>query len=167
MRYRSIISAVLAALMLLFCGCSKPDDKKPVMKSTNYGFSSAMTAYMIEHTKNMLESEMKAAGVDTSKPLSEQIRSGDETWQDYLYKKTVENMEHILLYCEAAAIDGYTPDEGMIYKASEEMNYLNTLAKNEGYTVEEYITMTYGEGVTYDGIRVCLEMMALCEGYEL
>jgi len=167
MRSKNIISVILACAMLLFCGCSGAGKDEYVIKSKNYTFTSEMVEYMVVYTRSMLEDEMKEAGVDGSKPLSEQMYADGKTWEEYLQDKTRENIEYILLYCEAASLDGYTPDEGTLYKANENVSYIDRLAKDAGLSVEEYVKKSYGESVTLEGIRICTEMMAVCEGYEL
>lgn len=167
MKLKSIIALTLVISALFMCGCRKESVNDTVYSSENFTFDYAMAVYMASYTKMMLTDEMAAAGVDTSLSLAEQIRREGESWADYLYKKTLENTENILLYCEAANADGYTVSEGMRYKANELMAYIVNAANQAGYTSEEYVRMLYGNSVTLDAIEICTQMMALCESYEL
>ena len=169
---RSVISVILAVSLLCTFGCGddaeKDQDKKEIpMESPNFLFTEDMVLYMISYTEMMYADEMNAAGVESSQPLSGQMRTEDESWGDYIYKKTLENMEYMILYCEAAYKDDYTVSEGMLYKATESVSYFSTAAKDMGKTVEEYIAELYGENVTLEGLETCTQMLALCEGYEI
>ncbi len=166
MKLKHIAALILASVMLICCGCGTAQTK-PVYQSKNFTFTEDMAMYMASYTRFMLEDEMKAAGVDSTLPLSEQEKDGGETWEDYLYSKTVKSIENILLYCEAAYLEEYTVSEGMMYKANELVTYLSTLAKEAGLTEEEYIRQTYGDDVTVEALQICSQMMSLCEGYDL
>lgn len=166
MKLKHITAFILAAVMLLCCGCGGTESRS-VYQSKNFTFTEDMAMYMASYSRYMLADEMKAAGVDNTIPLSEQERSEGETWEDYLYTKTVENIENILLYCEAAYLEEYTVSEGMMYKANELVTYLSTLAAEVGLTEEEYIRQIYGDNVTVEGLQTCTQMMSLCEGYDL
>ncbi len=169
MKLRSLIAILLACSLLFMFGCS--DDKKEdiavVLESDNFVFTEDMALYMLAYTRMMLDTEFNSAEVDDSKPLSQQMRTEDESFADYLYRMTVNNIENITLYCEAAYKDDYTVDEGMLYKANETIEYLGSTASDVGMTVEEYITDLFGEGVTLEGLETCTQMMAMCEGYEI
>ena len=173
MKIKSVVSLVLAVLMLfsavVFTGCEKEEENTDptVYQSENFAFSESMVAYMSAYTRLMLKEEMLAAGVNTKKSLADQERSDDESWEDYIISRTVENIEEILLYCEAALKDGYTINEGMIYKADETVVYLKDKAEELGMTAEEYIAELYGEKVTLEALEMCTQMMTLCEGYEM
>ena len=170
MRIKSIIAVILVlASVLSVVGCSKEEktESVTVFSSEHFTFSEEMVYYMVYYTRMMLKNEMLASGVNTTKPLKDQIRSEGETWEDYLYEKVNEGIEKILVYCEAAYIDDYKISEGMSYKSSETVTYLSNIASEMGVTPEEYVKDMYGEKVTLDGFRVCTEMLALCEGYEM
>lgn len=167
MKLRSALAVLLVLATLFTAGCSKEEEIRDVYTSPNFTFAEDMALYMVAYTRNMLKGEMSAAGVDTSKPLSEQEKSEGVTWEDYLYEKSVDGIEDILYYCEAALEDGYTIGEGMIYKAQETVSYITANAQEAGMTAEEFIREAYGEAVTLDALNLCTQMMCLCEGYEL
>ncbi len=169
---KSIISVILTVTLLCTFGCgdssgNKNDKKNLPMESPNFIFTEDMVLYMVSYTEMMYAEEMNAAGVDYTKPLSEQKRNDDESWGDYIYKKTLENMEYMMLYSEAAYKDDYTVSEGMLYKANESISLISTTASDAGKTVEEYIKELYGEDVTLEGLETCTQMLALCEGYQI
>ncbi|MBE6708244.1 MAG: hypothetical protein E7578_03250 [Ruminococcaceae bacterium] len=169
---RSITSIILALSLLCAFGCGddsaeKKGKKEIPAESANFVFTDDMVLYMVSYTEMMYADELNAAGVEYTKPLSEQMRTEDESWGDYIYEKTLENIEYMMLYCEAAYKDDYTVTEGMLYKANESVSYLSTVASDMGKTVEEYITELYGEDVTLEGLETCTQMLALCEGYEI
>lgn len=169
MKFRSFI-AILLALSLLLCGCSNDETEKKedcVLESENFSVTEDMALYMLSYTAMMYENEFNRVNLDYSTPLSEQMRDDGTSYADYLRRLTVDNLENILLYCEAALKDGYTADEGMIYKANENITYLESTAKEFGLSTEEYITALFGEGVTIAGLETCTQMMTLCEGYEI
>ena len=167
MKIKQIAAAFLTLTAVLTAGCGGKSDNTPVISSENFEFTRGMATYMASYTHLMLTDEMKAAGVDTKKPLSEQERSDGESWADYIYSKTLSSMEDILLYCEAALTDRYTVSEGMNYKANETLSYISGVAGDLGISSEEYLKKVYGNGVTVENFSLCTQMMALCEGYDL
>ena len=167
MKPRSVLAFFLLAALFLFSGCGGDDVPNVVCRSENYSFTADMAAYMAAYTKLALADEMAAAVMDDSKPLAGQTSADGESFEDYLFEVTVQNIEKILLYCEAARADGYVPGEGMIYKANETVTYLSSKAEEAGMTAEEYLKESFGDKVTLSGYQTCVEMMVLCEGYEL
>lgn len=165
---KRIVCALLALLTLMsvFAGCGKKA-APPVMYSENYSFSEAMARYMLSYTATSMQDELRAEGCDLKKPLSEQYRESGESFADYVVQKTAENMEMILSYSEAALKSEFILSEGMLYRAQETVAYLSQLAQEYGMSDEEYVTYAFGKGVTYEAYRVCIEMMTLCEGYDL
>ena len=173
MKIKSIISILLLCAMLFTAaGCSDDGDSseenvKIVLESDNFVFTDDMALYMFAYTRMMLDAEFSTYGVDDTKPLSEQMRTDDESFADYLYRMTLENIKKITLYCEAASKDEYVITEGLLYKANESISYLGQVASDVGMSIEEYITELYGDGVTREGLETCTQMMTLCEGYEI
>lgn len=166
MKLRSIISVLLAAALILSVGCGGSGDVV-VARGENFTITEDMAVYLTAYNRVILESEMTAAGVDEEKPLAEQMRSDGESWQDYIYSKTLENIENILLYGETALLDGYSLEEGIMYKANENLRYMQNTANELGLTVDEYVRQIFGDEVLTEAIGDCTQMMAICEGYEI
>lgn len=167
MKIKQIAAAFLALTAVLTAGCGSKAHNTPVISSEHFKFTRGMATYMTSYTRLMLADEMRAAGVDMKKPLAEQERSEGESWADYVYSKTLDSMEDVLLYCEAALFDKYTVSEGMNYKANDTLTYISGVAGDLGITSDEYIKRAYGSGVTVESFSLCTQMMALCEGYDL
>lgn len=166
MKLRTVISVLLTAASLLTVGCGGRGDDV-VAGGDNFKITEDMAVYLTAYNRVLLKSEMADAGVDEEKPLSEQMRSDGESWQDYIYAKTLESIENILLYGEAAILDKYSVEEGIMYKANESLRYMQNSANELGLTVDEYVRRVFGDEVLTEALGDCTQMMSICEGYEM
>lgn len=130
------------------CGCGKTEGSIAV--SDNFTFGRDMTLYQLYCDKVVLGE------------LDGETEIDFESLAEY----TADNIKEMLAYCEVAKAAGFSPDEGMIYRANETISYISLAADNAGMSTEEYIGETFGEDITLDAIRLCVEMYIMCEGYE-
>ncbi|MBR3962619.1 MAG: peptidyl-prolyl cis-trans isomerase [Oscillospiraceae bacterium] len=81
--------------------------------------------------------------------LSEQVRNQEtgETWADYLKEYTANTfVEMTKLYDEGKAA-GYEMDAEYMENAEAEWEAMEETAKNNGYSVGDYVELSYGRGV--------------------
>ncbi len=143
------IAALLCAALMIFCGCKAKSDG-PVAQSENFTFSREMTLYQLYCDKLAMGTSMAAESISAQS----------------LAEYTADNIKKMLVYCEAAKADGFSPNEGMLYRAKETVSYISAAAENAGMSTADYVRATFGEEVTIDAIRLCVEMYVMCEGYE-
>lgn len=147
MRHGRIAALALAALIL--CGCGKKSDGT-VARSENFTFSRDMAVYQLYCDRMELGRSVAAQSI-TAESLAEY---------------TADNIREMLIYCEAAKADGFSPDEGMLYRVNETLSYISLAAENAGMSTLDYVHATFGEAVTLEAIKLCVEMYVMCEGYE-
>ena len=85
---------------------------------------------------------------DTSKPLTEQSYDENQSWADFLYSQTLENMRQVTMLCDEAAANGFTltdEQKGEIDAQLETM--AETAAQNSFPNVDRFLAALYGKGV--------------------
>lgn len=152
----------------------RSDDYKVNQNTFSYFFNTVYTNFQTEY-----ESSMSSFSLDTSKPLKDQTYGKSEsgyayetyylgefegTWYDYFMEQTKSQVKTTLIYCEAAdELDISLDDEDMasIDSSIESIETQASLYAAYGYTVDTYLTETYGTGVSLKDIRKGLELSAL------
>lgn len=153
-----------------------------VMSTENCEVSLAMLSYYFHiNYQNFLSQHgdmLTYFSLDTSKSLKEQPFGGDGSadifyydklflgehdgdWFDYFMDQTVASISSILVYCEAAHEKAILLTKDDRVQIDEKINTLATTAKTYGYTTDEYISATYGEGVKEADVRRAMEYSAL------
>ncbi len=95
--------------------------------------------------------------VDITKPLEEQMVSDTQTWHDYLSDYTVDTLKNLTGLYNAAMADGFVlPEEYQADLDNIETQITETAATSD-MTMEEYIELMYGEGVTLETIKAMTE----------
>ena len=99
-----------------------------------------------------------------------QLRSGSVyTWWDYFMDLALEQVEELLVYCEAAYDEGYTSLESLNPEAKADiddvMQGLKESASGTGYSVAGYISRLYGTGVTKKDVRKALELSSIASEF--
>lgn len=186
-----IIAAVVVAVVVVIVVCSFVfstlisngtfDRKNIAVKSENYEFNQLMMSYMFHSTYNSFYQnyyQLIAYGLiklDTTKPLSSQTYETDAngnvtTWYDYFMENTVHECKEILVYCEKAKEAGVSLDEFDVKKidkyVSDIKDDIKTQASSYGYSENYVLQSYYGESVSYDDIRNCVELMYLSSKYQ-
>ena len=91
---------------------------------------------------------------DTSTSLDDQMYSEDMTWREYFLESALDNMTEIQVLNKAAE------EAGFVLSDEDQAAYENAIASIEtswsdlGYSsLEQYINMNYGKGVTLDLVK--------------
>ena len=105
-------------------------------------------------------------GLDRSVALDQQMYSEDQTWADYMMELTQENMQQVTALCEDASRNGYTLPQETLDSIETELSELEASAKQYGYSsLDQFLTMNYGKGVTADVMRSVMQKMETASGY--
>lgn len=108
-------------------------------------------------------------GLDVSggiKSLAEQYcdYSEDGTWYGYFLETAVENLRQAQALCDYAAENGIVLTEDEIAAIDQKMEALEKKAEEASLnSASEYLTEYYGNGVTAEMLRKCLENTALAD----
>ncbi len=170
-----VISCALAVVIIagvLFLDAFKASGytyrKQIAVKSENYTVSTAMMNYFFNSNYMQLSSYL---GIDTSKPLDQQKYTETETMFDYFMDYTFSQVHQMLVLCEAAKDAGFKADDaghdghehGTI---DDTIKMYKSYAKQGGFkSVDDYFQAMFGNGVTEDVVRKCMEMSDLASHY--
>ena len=105
-------------------------------------------------------------GLDRSVALDQQMYNEEQTWADYMLELTQENMQQVTALCEDAQRSGYSLSQEALDDIEAEISSLETNAKQYGYSsLEQFLTMNYGKGVTADVLRSVMQKMETASQY--
>ena len=105
-------------------------------------------------------------GLDRSVALDQQMYNEEQTWADYMLELTQENMQQVTALCEDAQRSGYSLSQEALDDIEAEISSLETNAKQYGYSsLEQFLTMNYGKGVTADVLRSVMQKMETASHY--
>ncbi len=141
------------------------------VKSDNYKVNNAQMNYLVYTLYNNYYSQYSsyasAAGLDSSKPLSQQKYWGSETtsWRDQLVTEATSTMERCLVLCESADKAGFTLTDEDKQEIADQMQSLKDAAKENGMSVSKMVRNYYGRGVTVSDIESLTEMQTLASKY--
>jgi len=105
-------------------------------------------------------------GLDRSVALDQQMYSEDQTWADYMMELTQENMQQVTALCEDASRNGYSLSQEALDSIETELSELEASAKQYGYSsLDQFLTVNYGKGVTADVMRSVMQKMETASQY--
>ena len=105
--------------------------------------------------------------LSTDTPLDEQQYSADQTWADYIYEQTLDNMQQVTVLCKEAEKNGFTLPEENAQSVENSVATLQYYATVNGYpTLDSFLATNYGgQGVTEKVYRKVCTQMALADAY--
>ena len=143
-----------------------------VAKSDNYKVTGTMASYFFnaqyQSFLNQLGSYASYFGLDTGKSLRSQkctMYEGADTWWDYFMNGTKEQIKEILALCETAKAEGISLDDKDKENIDEALKAMNETAVSNGYTISGFLAALYGQGVSVNDVRKCLELAELGSKY--
>ena len=80
-----------------------------------------------------------------------------ETWRDYFMYLAVQQIESVLVYCEAADEYEITLDDDDKKQIDDTIKEYADTAAEYGYTTNTFLALNFGEGVTERDVRKCME----------
>ena len=118
---------------------------------------------------NQYSSYIYMFGLDTTKPLDEQVLDPETgaTWADDFLESAKDNLKHVYALCDLANAEGYTlTEEERTELDNALMNAEFYALYNYGYTdLETYLKAMYGNGCTEELFRQYQENTALAQSY--
>lgn len=172
----SIIAFVLAAVIVLGVVSAYGIYSSGIIQrntlaaeSEHYQVTSAMMTYFFNSTYqtyiNGASSYLQYMGLDTSKPLSEQKYSEDQTWYDQIMLAAKQQVQETLVLAEGAYTLGLKLGDEEKAEIKELLNNFDEYAEKYNVTTKYYISNVYGASVTIKDIEKCLELSYMAELY--
>lgn len=138
-------------------------------RSTYNSFYSNYSSYIqsIFGSDTDVDSYVKMfTGLDRSVALDQQMYSEDQTWADYMMEMTQDNMKQVTALCEEAQRNGFSLSQEALDDIETEISSLSDSAKQYGYnSIEQFLTVNYGKGVTVDVLRGVMQKMETASQY--
>lgn len=136
-------------------------------ESEHYEVTSAMMTYFFNATYQTYVNGglSQYMGLDTSKTLSEQKYTDNETWFDYIMKATKKEVQETLVLAEGAYDLGLKLSDSDKDEIEELLGNFDTYAANYNVTPQYYIKNVYGASVTKEDVKKCLELSTMAELY--
>ena len=137
----------------------------------NTGYSAAEVDVFYRNTYNSIYSgfgDYASYFIDTSTPLTEQNYYGseDQTWADYIYAQTLDNMKEITALYDEAMRNGYTLSEEDVASLDSQVSSAELYASMSGFSsADQYLTAYYGKGVNTKIFRSVLEKMLIAQNW--
>lgn len=107
-------------------------------------------------------------GLDTSKPLDEQISNEDAgtTWADDFMESAKQTARNVYATADAAEAAGFTLPEDKVSEIDTSLSSVENYAKLYGYKDgSAYLKAMYGNGASKEGYRAYLELSGLADSY--
>lgn len=136
-------------------------------ESEHYEVTAAMMTYFFNATYQTYVNGgfSQYMGLDTSKALSEQKYTDNETWFDYIMKATKREVQETLVLAEGAYDLGLELSDEDKAEIKELLGNFDTYAANYNVTTQYYIKNVYGASVTKKDVEKCLELSYRAELY--
>lgn len=138
------------------------------MKTDNYSVDNAMMTYYVKNQyfnfANQNADYLSMFGLDTSKSLSSQ-KYGEQTWLEYFLDQAKEQVNDMLIFAEKAKADGIVLDDADKAKIDETFANFKTEAESQKWTLAQYYTNAFGEGIKESDIRRAMELSTLASKY--
>lgn len=144
---------------------------KIVVKSDNFEVNGAMMQYAVMTSYNNYLSQYEQyglldyLGIDTTKKLSAQQYSENQTWLDFFTEQAKATVEQMLVYAEAAKAAGFELNEEEQASVDSVISSFELMASYYGTSTNAYIASNYGQGVKAKDIRDFLAISTLAEQY--
>ena len=104
-------------------------------------------------------------GLDSSQPLSEQMYSETQTWEDFFLQEAVRTFWQVAAVGRDADEAGYQLDEATTAYLETLRSGMEQEAEANGYTVDEYVQTVYGPHVTLEDYMAFGEGLMRASGY--
>ena len=102
-------------------------------------------------------------GLDTSKPLDQQMYSETMTWDDYFQQQAVNQLKNVYALTDEANEKGFEYDASADY--DDMVTSIKSYAEQQGVSEDEYCKSVFGSDATLEGIKPYVEMSGLASAY--
>ena len=180
--YTTLAVVILAALVLFaaYVGISRTISNSGIRERNTVALTireheisnAELNYYFIDSVKQFYSqfgSYASALGLDVTKPLNEQVLSGEDrmTWADDFLESAIEKAKATYALVEDAQANGYTLPEEAVASIDSEMETMELYATAYGYpNVKAYMKGMYGNGTTEESLRNYYEMTELARYYQ-
>jgi len=155
-------------------GSSKGDAKAP--SKTNpvaWSDSTAITEdmyvyYFNSYYRSFIEdygASLSSMGLDPTQSLASQTYSETYTWHEYITLLVYNNLREMIALADAAKAAGLSVSDEDMQEYEAQLSEYEKLAKKDGMSLDEYIELIYGFGVTVDTMRRANELRYLGNAY--
>ncbi len=103
--------------------------------------------------------------LDTSKPLSEQQYSEEQTWEDFITDQTITTLKQITALHNDGTANGFEMSDEYKQDVEDEITNIKTQATSNGYTLNDYLVALYGKGVNENVARKMTELYEYASAY--
>ncbi len=175
-----ILAVIIALAMIFFIampktleeGEEKVNGDEIVLKIGTAEFSLNEFNFMYISTFNEVYSnlysyygEYISNVVDLTKPLEEQMIDDSTTWHSYITDYTTDTLTNLTSLYEAAVAEGFVLPEEYQNDLDTIEEQLTDVATQAGMTLEEYLGLMYGDGITIDTVREMTEFRYVAGAY--
>jgi len=139
-------------------------DQKISNAELNYYYMDAINSFVSNYG-----SYAAMFGLDTTKPLNEQMYDADAetTWADYFMESAENNARSIYALCHAAEDAGYVLSDDAKSNIDVTLSNMNAYATLYGYSkASDYLQAIYGKGATEKSYREYCERNSLAQEYQ-
>ncbi len=95
--------------------------------------------------------------IDLTKPLEEQMVNETTSWHQYVVDYTTDTLKNLTGLYNAAVAEGFVLPEEYQTDLDSIEEQLTTVATQSGMTLDEYLDLMYGDGITVDVIKKMTE----------
>ena len=107
--------------------------------------------------------------LDTTKDYSKQYTTDDDgnkiTWLEMFQNKTIDQIQYVTAYYEAAVEDGMTLTSDQKKNINEQLNTLKTSASEASESLDDYIAENYGEYCTLETLETVQKQAYIAQNY--
>lgn len=109
---------------------------------------------------------LSTMGLDTTKPLNEQAYNGGETtWADHFLEQAIAQAKANYAMYDKAIAEGYTVSEELLETVDSSISTFDFYAAMNGYSTDDYLALTYGNGADVVSLKEYLEVTLLAADY--
>ena len=137
-------------------------------KSEHYSITLPMIKRIFKNSYNSFTAYYASYyGFDTTKSSKTQYYDEENkiTWYDEFIDSAKSEVTQLFTLCETAQKEGVSIDDNDRKDIDETLNNMKSAASEAGKTVDEYISSTFGEGLTEKDVRENLEQTTLASKY--
>ncbi len=141
-----------------------------LLKTENFSVNASEFTYLYMSTYLNYQSYAQYLGFSTDTPLKDQLstNSGIDgyTWHDSFVDMTKSQINDMLILCEAAKERGIELDDEDKKNIDAEVEAYKEIADSQNMSVKKFLKTYFGEYVTVDDIRSCMELQILADKAE-
>jgi hypothetical protein len=164
-----IIAAVLVVALFIFSS-NLPYTTISAVTVGNTGYSAAEYSFFYKLTYNNFVNQygsyLQMMGLDTTKSLSSQQYTEDQTWAQYFQEAAQTSMKDMTALYDDALKNGYTlSDEDKTSLDSTIASMQSGYADAGFASADAYLTSVYGKGCTVKLVSSLVEKYFIAQGY--